>query len=317
MILIGKITNKTTGDAIINPFDDQPVIIRGQSTSQSPAMGHALFAVFWDPARDEGKNRALWAVGAVWTEMIKSLYYVVGALAIVGVIAHRRQIMAPDPGLWVILALGVLNILLLFYLASRVGYVSERHTVLFVMLACLFAAAALEPVAMVIESLPVIGRLVVWPKAAPSGVLVAAVAMALPVTLQPLHSHREGHKHAGRWLAGNMGPDDWLKDPLAWGEWYAGRTLYNPPVYHGQPEMIWVIIEKGKGSPHSRLPQWEEASRLAANRQPVYRWPSDAPPEGPAVEVYKIRYEEIQPADRPRRGLAPPPRVAGQPGAVH
>jgi len=269
-------------------------------------MGHALFAVFWDPARDEGKSRTLWAVGAVWTEMIKSLYYVVGALALLGVIAHRRQIMAPDPGLWVILALGALNILLLFYLASRVGYVSERHTVLFVMLACLFAAAALEPVATVIESLPVVGRLVVCPKAAPSGVLVALVAMALPVTLQPLHSHREGHKHAGRWLAENMGPNDWLKDPLAWGEWYAGRTLYNPPVYHGQPETIWVIIEKGKGSPHSRLPQWEEANRLAANRQPVYRWPADAPPEGPAVEVYKIRYEELQPARRP----------AGQPGVA-
>ena len=82
--------------------------------------------------------------------MIKSLYYVVGALALFGVIAHRRQILAPDRGLWVLLMLGFLNLLLLFYLAARIGYVSERHTVLFVMLACVFAAAALEPLAVIL-----------------------------------------------------------------------------------------------------------------------------------------------------------------------
>jgi hypothetical protein len=161
-----------------------------------------------------------------------------------------------------------------------------------VMLSCIFAAAALEPFAVLLESVPVVGKLVIWPKAAPGGILLAIVVAALPVTLKPMHTHREGHKHAGRWLADKIGENDWLKDPLAWGEWYAGRTLYNPPVYHGRPDNIWVITERGKGSPHSRLPQWEQAEKLAEGRTPVYRWPEDAPPEGPAVEVHRLSFAE-------------------------
>ena len=117
------------------------------------------------------------------------------------------------------------------------------------MLACVFAAAALEPLAVILQSLPVLGRLVIWPKAAPGGILLAIVVAALPVTLKPLHPHREGHKHAGRWLADKMAPNDWLMDPLAWGEWYAGRTLYNPPVYRGRPESHLGHYRARQGKP--------------------------------------------------------------------
>jgi hypothetical protein len=293
MMLIGKITNKSTGQVITNPFDDHRPIWMGQpGMSHKTTSGSVLFAVWWDAEKDDGKNRLVWATGALWSEMIKAMYYVVGALGLVGLVAHRRQILAPDRGVWVLLLLGLLNLVLLLYLAARIGYVSERHTVLFVMLSCIFAAAALEPFAVLLESVPVVGKLVIWPKAAPGGILLAIVVAALPVTLKPMHTHREGHKHAGRWLADKIGENDWLKDPLAWGEWYAGRTLYNPPVYHGRPDNIWVITERGKGSPHSRLPQWEQAEKLAEGRTPVYRWPEDAPPEGPAVEVHRLSFAE-------------------------
>jgi hypothetical protein len=294
MLLIGKLSNKTSPQ-YLNPFGDapKPLIMRGMlDESRAGSTGSALFAVTWSQSRDEGKNRALWAAGAVWQEVIKSTYYVVAALALFGIIAHRRQILAPDRGTWVLLALGFLNLVLLLYLAASVGYVSERHTVLLVMLACVFAGAALEPAAVALQSVPVVGRLVVWPKAAPGGILLAVVVAALPVTLKTLHSHREGHRHAGLWLADRMAPNDWLMDPLAWAEWYAGRTLYNPPSYRGRPDAVWVITERGKGSPHSRLPQWERAIKLAEGRVPVFRWPEDAPPDGPVVEVHRLSYAE-------------------------
>ncbi len=292
MVLIGKISNKTSPGYLLGD-SPKPMIMKGMlENSRITTPGPALFAVTWSEDRDAGKHRALWAAGAVWQEMIKSMYYVVGALALLGVIAHRRQILAPDRGLWVLLMLGFLNLVLLFYLAAGVGYVSERHTVLFVMLACDFAAAALEPLALILQSLPGVGRLVIWPKAAPGGILLAIVLAALPVTLKSLHSHREGHKHAGRWLADKLAPNDWLMDPLAWAEWYAGRTLHNPPVYQGRPDSVWVITERGKGSPHSRLPQWERAKKLTEGRAPVYRWPQDAPEEGPVVEVHRLPFAE-------------------------
>jgi len=91
-----------------------------------------------------------------------------------------------------------------------------------------------------------------------------------------------------------MNETDWLMDPLAWAEWYAGRTLYRPPVYHGRPKFVWVIVETGKGSPHSRLPQWEQAKALAEKREPVYRWPEAPPTNGPVVEVHRLTFEQYE-----------------------
>src|SRR5262249_18783996 len=150
-----------------------------------------LFAVWWVPARDDGKNRALWAVEAVGTEVIKALHYVIGILAAIGFIAYRRELRDLNSGMCVLVILGILSLMLMAYLAARIGYVSERHTLLFVMLGCIFAAAALEPFSRFIEMLPFVGRLVIWPKAAPSGYLLALTLSALPFTFQAMHAQRE------------------------------------------------------------------------------------------------------------------------------
>ncbi|HVL11723.1 MAG TPA: glycosyltransferase family 39 protein [Gemmata sp.] len=300
MLLIGKLSNKTTSEYLMDPLNKN----RGRlglwdvrEEGRAAAARGPLFAAWWNPEKDAGTNKQLWAVGAVWSEVAKSVHYVVGALALFGLFARRRQLFAPDPGLWVLVALGSLNLLLLVYLAACAGYVSERHTVLFVMVTCVLAAAAIEPLAHAITAAPVLDRLVLWPKGMPATILLVLVTSALPYTLKPLHAHREGHKHAGLWLAENMKPDDHLIDPLSWAEWYAGKTLYRSAEYKGKPEHVWVVVERGKGSPHSRLPQWEHAVgvTLDQRRKPAYRWPETAPPEGPAVEVYRLKHEEAFP----------------------
>jgi 4-amino-4-deoxy-L-arabinose transferase-like glycosyltransferase len=312
MVLIGKLSNKPTEDYLTNPFNNQPNRIwPGQPGTRAPVGGAGpLFAEWWDPARDEGKCRELWAVGAVWREVIKALHYVVAALALFGLIAHRRQLFAPDRGMWVLVILGTLNLLLLVYLATRMGYVSERHTVLLVLLACILAAAALEPLAQAVEELPRLGRLVVWPKAAPAGMLLALVAGALPYTLKTMHPQREGHKHAGQWLATHMKEGDWLVDPFTWAEWYAGRTLYKTVRYEGQPATGWTVLESEKKPiPHSRLPQWEEALKMKANGTLAYHWPEDVPPEDAAVLVYRVDYKPPPPAPPPKKPKADPPKA--------
>jgi hypothetical protein len=303
MVLIGKLTNKPTGQ-YLNPLDNEKTgrSWPGQPNANVGTGGGALFAAWWDPVRDAGRNRIVWSIEAVWSETIKSLHFVIGALAILGLIVHRRQLFAPDPGMWLLLLLGTLNLLLLVYLAVMIGYISERHTVLFTMLCCIFAAASLEPLAHMIEHLPRLGRLVIWPKATAPTILVALVLSALPYTLKPMHPQRVGHKHVGLWLAEHMNkadPEhkrdgDWLRDPFSWGEWYAGRTLHDSPKCPGRPEYVWVIIESGKNdSPHSRLPLWEEAVKVTAGRKPEYHWTAPGT-DGPAVEVYKVTYEEYR-----------------------
>jgi hypothetical protein len=285
-VLIGKLTNKPTGKYITTPLDAQPAPIWRHQPGANAGGAGPLFAEWWDPKRDDGKDRTVWAVKAVGKEMVKGLHYVVGGLALVGLVARRRQLFAPDPAPWVLVALGGLNLLLLVYLAARIGYVSERHTVLPTMVCCTFAAAALRPLADALGAGLAAARLG-WVRVGAGGLLAALVAAALPYTLKPMHPQREGHKHAGRWLAGAMGPDDALVDPLAWAEWYAGRTLYRREhPMHGP--VVWVVVERGKTSPHSRLPLWEWANELAGRGELRYRWPEAGAGDGPVVEVYRV-----------------------------
>ncbi len=313
MVLIGKITNKPSGRYLTDPMNNiQPRIYPEQTMTVPARVSGPLFAAWWDPQLDRGKNRLIWAVRAVGAETVKALHFGVAVLAVVGLVANRRLLFAPDGGLWVLLVLAGLNVLLLLYLAVSLGYVSERHTVLVVMLASVLAAAALEPLARAVTVLPGLGRWVIWPGATPWVCLVLLVASALPYTLKPLHPQREGHKQAGLWLAGKLGETDHLVDPLTWGEWYAGRTLYRTVEYKGQPEATWVIVETGKTSPHSRLPQWERARELAAQGERVYRWPTDAAPGAFAVEVYRIVHHHHS-TGKAKAAVAPGPGPAGPP----
>jgi hypothetical protein len=292
MLLIGKLTNKPTGGTILNILERPAPIWNGQPGAQAPRDGvisGPLFAEWWDPKKDDGKCRELWAVAATFKEVTKGLHYSLIGFAIFGLLAHRRQLFSPDLGMWVLVLLGCLSCGLLMYLATRIGYVSERHTVLFVMLSCIFASAALKPLAEFLAGTPVLGKLILWPRALPAVLLATLVLTALPFTLKPLHPQREGHKHAGKWLAEHMQPEDWLVDPFAWGEWYAGRTLYRTTEYRGQPSTTWVIVEEGKTTPHSRLPQWEHAQQLKARGEAVFEWHAATPgDETVAVKVYKV-----------------------------
>jgi hypothetical protein len=295
VVLIGKLTNKPTGSYLANPLDDRPAKIWSENPgARAPGAESvaAPFAVWRNPLGEPGTSRETWALRAVGAELVKSTHYVVGALAVFGLIARRRRL--SDPGLGTLVVLGLLSLGLMIYLAARIGYVSERHTLLFVMLACVLAAAALEPFARAAGLLPVLGRAIIWPAAAPGGFLVVLVASALPFTLKPMHAQREGHKHAGRWLAAHAREGDWVKDPLGWGEWYAGRALYTIPAPGERAGSVWVIVERGKKGPHSLLPLWEESNTLAAGRTPVYRWPEGGPQPGPAVEVYRLELADLR-----------------------
>ena len=131
------------------------------------------------------------------------------------------------------------NVALLIYLAIRVGYVSERHTVLLTLLACQFAAAGLPLFAAGLgQLLPRVERLGV--RITASGILATLVALSLPFALKPMHQHREGHKHAGLWLAHHITDKDAIIDPFCWAEWYAG------------PHAVPHIVESEGVSEHLR-----------------------------------------------------------------
>lgn len=296
MLLIGKLTNKPTGRHLTNPFDDQlPPIWRGQPLSQRFRTHHGvcLWAEWWHPQQNAHNRRSLWAIRAVSKEMLKSLHYATALLALLGVACHYRRVQQGEPGTLLLLAVVCLYLGLLVYLAMRIGYVSERHTLLLNSLGCLFAASSLPSLGRWLSVAPAIRHLIIWPHLMPTGLASMLVVTALPQTLQPLHAHREGHKHAGLWLAGQLHDQDWLVDPFCWAEWYAGRSLYHTTEYRGRPHRTWVVVEEGKISPHSRLPQWEQAQELARHGQAVYQWPPHAASNQPRVVVYRVEDARI------------------------
>lgn len=290
MALIGKLSNKKTTE-YMNPLEGAPgPVYRGgpEGSHRAPANAPPLGA-WWNHELDAGKSREVWAFGAVYSETIKAANYAIWPLALFGVLALRRRF-AAEPELWVPVVVCVANLALLYYLAARVGYVSERHTMLITLIGCVFAAVALPLLATAVgQALPVCDRIGVRVTAA--GLLVCVVAGSLPFALKPLHANREGHKYAGHWLAEHLTERDAVVDPFAWAEWYAGRTLYRSSGTNPDPSRnTYIVVEPNAKSPHSRLPVLDEAKRLEKHptARPVYQWPEDAPKEKVQVQILKL-----------------------------
>ncbi len=264
MMAIGGFSNKTSFNELIERLKGKAPKPLWQGEANAGAVrSPVLFADFYQ----EG-NKPAWAAGAIAKETTKAAHYSAFFLGLVGMLIHRRRI-AADPGLALLPLLGLVNVAVLAALAFKIGYVSERHTVVVVLVLALFAASALEPLWKLFGLLPRVGA---------GGLLFAVVAASLPSALKAAHENRAGHPHAGRFLAEHVGPRDAVIDPFCWAEWYAGRTLYAVPADPVPPAARWVVMETGK-SPHSRLPRYADAVNVindGKNRaELVYWWPED------------------------------------------
>jgi hypothetical protein len=294
MLLIGKFSNKPTANQMTDPTDNpRAKLWKGQTDARPQAVaGGPVFAKWMTTPVHGTPSRAIWGTVAVAEETFKTMCYVPALFAVVGIFLLRRRI-AVEPGLWMLLVLGAMNAALLVYLGTRIGYVSERHTVLLSMIGCLFAATAFEPLAAALGTLPKMGLF--WSgKFGPPALLVILVGLALPATLKPMHSNREGFKHAGEWLGEHCHTGACVIDPFAWTEWYAGRSLYyippDPPP-HSPPLVTYAIVDdKMHGGEHERLPRLDAAKNVIADgrKEVVYHWPEDVPLDQAKVKVYML-----------------------------
>ena len=299
VLLIGKLSNKpTANDAVPSLINPRQKLIEGNAGRGGPVVAAPLFAKWWTVPSEAGPVGVVGpAAAAALEETGKGLHYVGAGFALLGVFFLRRRV-AAEPGLALLLTLAGTNLLVLVALGTtgyyvqgkHTFYVSERHTVLLVLIGCYFVAAALEPLAALLSSVPKVGRF--WAgRFAPTGLLVALVVAALPTTLKPLHPHREGHKHAGAWLAANLREADCLIDPFEWAQWYSGRSLYRVPADPPRPEVTYAVLDdKDHDDDHARLPRMKDARNVAADGRAavVYFWPEDGPEATAKVKVYRL-----------------------------
>lgn len=301
-LVTGKFTNKPTPIAIIGgPKPDR--LPNGEISQQikSDAMKSAsakltdtsnesvgpgpLLAIYAPPTL---RDRRIWALKAVGSEVIQAYQYVLGIPLVLGIWFFRRSLMV-SPGAWVLAILCLLQIAVLWRLALVMAYVSERHVLMLVLCGVFTIAAALDWLGGKLAASRINFLHAGWAATVPLAVLTFCW---LPVTLKPLHANRAGHKAAGQWLAKNADPNDDLVDPFCWAHYYAGRVFLEHEAPRAAPpdfkKTRYAVLD-APDKEHPRLPTMPTANEIATTGRLVYSWPENKPANQAKVFVYAVQ----------------------------
>ncbi|WP_020473986.1 glycosyltransferase family 39 protein [Zavarzinella formosa] len=279
--IIGKITNKPAGQKLTDTIDgDENKPTYFERHSQLPVV-RIPFAAWWDPNTDGNGSRVVWGAKALGSEFLKGAHYLLPFFAILGIFLSRRR-WTESPVLLLMLMLG-LHMGVLWYLAVGVGYVSQRHTLLSVMVAAIFAASFLPAIGAWGVGILKRGSVRFW-----MGMWVLVIlGSCLPRDFQKLHAERAGHREAGEWIRREGDSKYPVVDPFGWTEFYSGRTVRGWTTATNTGPFMYSVIEPNAKSHHSRLPWLELADKLAARGEIVFQYPADASPKDVKVAVYR------------------------------
>ena len=276
---IGKLTNKPTGQGILEGGPDEKTYF--DRNSERPGV-RLPFAAWWDANADGKGNKMVWGTKALASEFLKGGHYLLPILALTGIVLVRKR-WTEASVLLLILPLA-LHLCVLWFMAGRVGYVSQRHTLLSVMIASIFAAVALPVIAVGVANRFNRGSSAAW---LVIGVLVVA-ASCLPRDFHRLHVDRAGHREAGEWIRDQGNLEYPVVDPFGWTEFYSGRTVKGWTTAHPyKPPFIYAVLEPNAKSHHSRLPWLEPAQKLAEGGEMVFQFPADVPMDRIKIAVYR------------------------------
>ena len=318
MVAIDGISNKPTFRALFDRLRGREIDRTYFDRSFTRGGASLPLAVWWGPEDAARTSKAMWATRALGSEYMKAAHYVVPVFALIGLFRLRsRSGRLPagagfvrllgsirfrprlsDPRIWLLLVVAGVQAAILWALALGIGYVSQRHTIIIVMITCIYAVEGfyvLSVSAIRAWQLPRLARSPLSQRfrTASPWTLVAVwtgivMAIALPRNFRSLHEDRAGHKAAGLWMKDNV-PADWqIVDPFGWAEWYSGRTLRkipNPNPYVGPG--LYAVFEPNAKSPHSKLGYYEMAKELASPDVIVFRFPPNVPDDQIKVAVYK------------------------------
>jgi hypothetical protein len=289
-IAIGGLSKKMTAQELINRVlgkTPQKVFFSRES-AQLRAVNLPI-AAWWDPKENAGESKPVWAAKSLWAEYSKAAHYALPWFALIGILALRRRL--GDSRLVLLLLIAILHLSVLWLMAWQVDYVSQRHTLLTVMITSVFAAA----------SFPIVGAWLIrkWPtewlrKWTPwrvgAALTLLIMAVALPRDFRSLHRERAGHKAAGYWLREHA-KSETIVDPFGWAEWYSGRTLREWPELNPTADReLLIVFEPNAKSPHSRLERYEFAREMHKKAELKFQYPEGAAPDDPRV-VAVYRYQ--------------------------
>jgi 4-amino-4-deoxy-L-arabinose transferase-like glycosyltransferase len=290
-IAIEGLSKKVTAVELINRLmgkeHSRTFFQRGQSARPGVTLP---IASWWDPSFNEGDSKLLWAARSLGEEYFKAAHYVIPVFGVVGLFALRRRLI--EARLAVLLVTASVHLAVLWFLAWQIDYVSQRHTLLTVMISCMFAAASFPIIgAWIIRSwkTPLFAVRTPWGIGAVFTLLVLAIS--LPRDLRSLHHERAGHKAAGYWLKEHA-EGVAIVDPFGWAEWYTGRTLREWPWLNPTDDRpIYIVFTPNAKSPHSRLERYVFARDRYQRGELVFAYPPDASADKIEIGIYFFKPE--------------------------
>jgi hypothetical protein len=306
-LVIGGVTNKPAGVLLAGGSAETVTAATGQPQPEAspptvvPRVGDQEFIqTHHQTPLGRRMGQGAWVLGSLFAQS----YQYVGWLPVVIGLWWFRRHYRRLPETWVITSLFILDALLLWLLAVRLGYLSNRY-VLVLVLCTIFQAVA------VVREVPY--RLADWRRRLPDrplgprpmwlspaawslGLLLILTGTGLSRTLHPLHANRAGHRAAGRWLAEHAKPGDTIQDDHCWAHYYAGlvfqesRPMPVPDDY--QPKHYVVINRSSEAAPPSHgRPSINESDLKESGAHAVYYWPETGPLERARVVVYLTQTE--------------------------
>lgn len=200
------------------------------------------------------------AITTLCIELSKATSYLflISLLPLWQLLRHLRHLNAEKLFL---LLLCIVNVLMLFWLAYRANYLSERHCLLLVIMNLIAFTYALRLASLYLTSHPAWAKYTRYQPWTITGSVAIVLAITLPFTLRPLHQKQKEHKQLGEEVAKVLKPDEVFVDPIGFARFYAGL----PPVtgdwvkdVTSETRTLYFLADLQEDDSH-RLHQFERA----------------------------------------------------------
>lgn len=324
LLATGGVSNKPTLKIILDrmpaPKNPRNEVSRIETLPDHPLLA-SLFAA---TVRQQGSLpwRIYCGLYGIIQEIVQATHYL-GQIPILIALWFNGGLLRQRPGSWVVTVWCLLQTAAVCALALKVGYVSDRHIMVFVLVAAFFLAWALceLPARMFALGLTVrqwihvrgrgiraraqeVGATATAPSAAvlktwaycSYGLLAILITVSLAKTLQPLHANRAGQHAAGCWLAEHLQAGDYVQDDHCWSHYYAGRVFEEDHLRTGGPAALpasyqkkrFVVMTRSRDEEIAKERLAQEADLRARNGRVVYYWPTNTTEQKAKVVVYAV-----------------------------
>ena len=297
MILVRGVTTSNTGINVLpvlaaeHSTNDRPTAVDSRVPVMGVAQSPAVLAV-WFGGRpgdtSQADDRRLWALTTLLDVLCKLFFYALWLPMLLALWIYRDRFRL-FVGCWVLAFVSLALLPVLYRVAMKMGYLSDRHALLILCCGSYWTVAGLNWLGERCAALVARSHWV-QPQLWACTLAALACVAGLVRTLEPMHNERTGFREAGYWLAEHAQPGDFIDDPYAWASYYAGRSFVDSPPYKsGTGHCVYVVIEWSSNK-HPDLMPVSRMDYVFAHGELIKSWQVRRRKETAEIVLYKVAF---------------------------